>query len=207
MTKHQYAILGHHREKIGRVFGVISILASPYIGSQISGLLQRLVSATSASPSLLTITITAGFTYFILDCLFNNYIWRIGFISSLLGLPNFNGRWQVSGQTLEEEGNVKYDWSAVWEIEQSWKEISIRLYTSQSESLSYTATLLQLTGGRWQVSYSYSNEPNIKERPSLNAHKGFCELVFSRELVTAEGSYFNSMGRNTFGHMSLKKIG
>jgi hypothetical protein len=34
---------------------------------------------------------------------------------------------------------------------------------------------------------------------------GFSELVFSKDLVSAEGEYFNGHGRYTFGTMHLTR--
>lgn len=201
MKQHPYAVFGHKRESVGRIVGVISLLISPSIGSWLTS-----VTTLLTGNSLTVITITAGVVYFCLDWGFNNYIWKFKPLSSALGLPNFNGKWQVVGHTLNDDGTIKFEWAAVWEVEQSWREISAHLFTSKSSSYSYTASLLKLPKGIWQVSYSYSNEPNLIERGELQSHRGFCELTFTDDLKSATGAYFNSHGRRTFGNMQLTQI-
>ncbi len=147
-------------------------------------------------------TVTVGIVYFILHWVFNKWGWKTRFIE----IPDLNGAWKVKGSTLDEEGNVKYDWLSDLDIEQNWKQISINIKTEKSQSKSYTATLLKRNGirGRWVLSYSYKNEPKLNQVHELNSNKGFCEIEFEKNLQSAEGTYFNSAGRRTYGLMSLK---
>jgi len=58
----------------------------------------------------------------------------------------------------------------------------------------------------FRLLYNYKNDPNIDE-PDLAAHRGSAELVFSADLLTAKGEYFNGHGRYTFGTMKLTRRG
>lgn len=52
--------------------------------------------------------------------------------------------------------------------------------------------------------YRYRNDPKINEA-ELGAHVGFAELLFAKDLKSAEGDYFNNKGRYTFGTMRIRR--
>lgn len=195
---HEYAVFGHDRANIGRWLGLIAILISGGI-TQLSSLLTSMTGWEAFSKG----TVTVGVIYFVIHWAFNKWAWKIPFFK----IPNLNGVWKVSGQTLDEDSNTKYNWLADLDIEQNWKQISINIKTEKSQSESYTATLLKRNGvrGGWVLSYSYKNDPNLNQIHELNSHKGFCEIEFNKDLKLAEGTYFNSAGRRTYGLMSLRE--
>lgn len=111
------------------------------------------------------------------------------------------------GQTLNEDGGVKYNWDADINIEQNWKEIIVTLKTKNSQSYSQTATIEKRHGfGGWLLSYSYKNEPKTEQYHELNAHKGYCQIEFDKDITKGDASYFNNNGRRTFGIMQLDKV-
>lgn len=195
---HDYAIFGHDRTTIGRFLGIGSIL----LASGISQILEKAYELTKWEPFTAAV-ITAGIIYFALHWLFNEMAWKVNFFK----IPDLNGTWEVTGKTLDENGETKYGWEAEIDIEQTWKDISISLRTENSQSSSYTATLLKRPGKDkgWILSYSYKNDPNLEQSHELNSHKGFCEIEFDHELKTAKATYFNSNGRRSYGIMSLIK--
>ena len=195
---HNYAIFGHDRAKIGRWLGVASITIS-------GGIAQLLLSAYTWTgvEAFTKASITTAIIYFALHWLFNKYIWRLAFFE----IPDLSGTWKVVGETLKEDGGVKYDWDAEINIEQNWKEIIITSKTKKSQSYSQTATIEKRHGfGGWLLSYSYKNEPNSEQYYELNAHKGYCQIKFDKGMVKGNASYFNNDGRRTFGNMELEKV-
>lgn len=196
---HDYAIFGHSRATIGRWLGVSSIILTGFISSLLVWFYQ-----TTHIEAFATAVITPAIVYFILHYLFNKYAWKLPFFS----IPNISGVWDVTGQTLNEDGTDKYIWNAEIDIEQTWEKICITLKTSQSESESYTATLGKRSGtkGGWILHYSYSNNPNADQFHELQSHKGYCELIFDKDLSQGIAAYFNSNGRRTFGKMNLRKV-
>ena len=195
---HEYAVFGHDRALIGRWIGFAAILLAGVI-SQFLSWFQAFTGWEAVSKAVFT----TGLAYLGIHWVFNRWIWR----QSLFGIPNLNGVWTVSGKTLDENGESKYEWAAKLDIEQDWKKIIIKIKTDSSQSNSYTATVSKKSGvqGGWQLSYSYKNEPNIEKTHELNAHKGFCEIEFDKELKQGIASYFNSSGRRTYGIMTLTK--
>ncbi|POZ53101.1 pancortin-3 [Methylovulum psychrotolerans] len=194
---HDYAILGHDRSVIGRWLGVISITLAGGI-AQLFTWLNELTGLEAFS-----VTITTGLIYWVLDWVFNKWAWKI----PILEIPNLNGKWQVTGKTLDEDGNTRYEWNAEIGIEQKWKTILIHLKTKDSQSESYTATLSKQCGlPGWRLSYSYRNNPNIQQSHELNSHKGYCEVELNADVTSGEASYFNSAGRRSFGTMYFTKV-
>ncbi len=195
---HDYAIFGHDRASIGRWLGVASIM----IAGGISQLLADLYKWTGIE-AFSKATVTTAIIYFILHWIFNNYAWKLPFFK----IPDLVGKWNIQGKTLAENGEVKYDWDAEIGIEQTWKDIVITLKTKNSQSYSQTATLEKQYGiGGWLLSYSYKNEPATEQYHELNAHKGYCQIVFDKEITKGDASYFNNDGRRTFGIMKLQKV-
>lgn len=195
---HDYAVFGHDRASIGRWLGFISIVTAGGISQ-----LLTLASNLSGFEAFTKVTITTGIIYMALHWLFNKFLWKIPFFK----VPDINGEWSLTGQTLNDDGSTKYDWNGLIGIEQSWKNILIHLKTENSQSESYTATLSKRFGptGGWILSYSYKNEPELEQSHELNTHKGYCEIEINKDLTVGKASYFNSAGRKTFGVMNLER--
>lgn len=196
---HDYAVFGHDRASIGRWLGFAAIAVAGGI-AQILAMASNLTGLDAFTKA----TITTGLVYFALHWLFNKWIWKVPFFE----IPNISGKWKVTGQTLNDEGAITFEWDGIIGIEQTWKCILIHLKTEMSQSQSYTATLSRRYGptGGWLLSYSYKSEPELEQSHVLNSHKGYCEIEFDKELKYGKASYFNSSGRRTFGIISLEKI-
>jgi len=195
---HDYAVFQHDRATIGRWLGVGAIALAGGI-AQICSWANQLTGLDVFTKA----TFTTGLTYFVLDWLFNKWVWKIPFFK----IPDLSGEWIINGMTLDEDGETKFDWCGIIGIEQSWRQILIHLQTETSQSDSYTATLSKRYGptGGWQLSYSYGNDPELEQSHELQSHKGYCEIEFNKELNTGKASYFNNRGRRTFGTINLKR--
>lgn len=197
---HDYAVFGHSRATVGRYLGSLSVILTGLISSVILWLHQ-----VEGLSFMSVATVSTAAIYFALHWVFNNYVWKK---VPLLKIPDLNGVWSVRGETLsEDDGVIKYNWEAEIDIEQTWEKISINLKTKQSSSESYTATLAKKSGtrGGWVLHYSYSNSPDASQFHELNSHRGYCEVIFDKELTSGEAAYFNSNGRRTFGKMYLTR--
>ncbi|WP_393935145.1 Cap15 family cyclic dinucleotide receptor domain-containing protein [Aeromonas rivipollensis] len=197
---HDYAVFGHSRATVGRYLGSLSVILTGLISSVILWLHQ-----VEGLSFMSVATVSTAAIYFALHLVFNNYVWKK---VPLLKIPDLNGVWSVRGETLsEDDGVIKYNWEAEIDIEQTWEKISINLKTKQSSSESYTATLAKKSGtrGGWVLHYSYSNSPDASQFHELNSHRGYCEVIFDKDLTSGEAAYFNSNGRRTFGKMYLTR--
>ncbi|MCS0540328.1 hypothetical protein NXY55_10055 [Aeromonas veronii] len=196
---HDYAVFGHSRATIGRYLGTASVLLTGLISS-----IMLWLSQFDGLIFMATTTVSTAALYFILHWLFNNLAWKIPFFK----IPDLNGVWLVRGETLsEEDGVVKHHWKGEIDIEQTWEKISINQKTKDSSSESYTATLAKKSGtrGGWILHYSYSNSPDASQYHELHSHKGYCEVLFDKDLTSGEAAYFNSNGRRTFGKIYLTR--
>ncbi|MBS0449219.1 MAG: pancortin-3 [Proteobacteria bacterium] len=202
MIAHEYAIIGHKRSEIGRWLGFASVVLAPIVTSLITWASNWPLLTASIQAKMGAFTLSTGLVYAALYWGFNRYGWR--WLDKLLGIPNLGGSWTVTGQSLTLEGEIKFDWSGTLTITQKWDRIAIELKTAQSGSFSETASVLLKHDGAAKLSYSYQNHPRAGE-PELQKHQGFCELTFDIDRSRAEGHYFNSMGRYSFGRMTLTR--
>ncbi|MGZ8220888.1 MAG: Cap15 family cyclic dinucleotide receptor domain-containing protein [Methylobacter sp.] len=203
MVLHDYAIIGHKRSEIGRWLGIASLLLAPIITHVIIWLSKIPFLVDSIQGNLTTFTLSTGIVYLFLYWSFNHYGWRL--LDRILNIPDLNGRWVVRGVTKNQDGTNRFEWEGEMVISQKWDRIAIELKTKQSGSYSETASVLVKHDGESKLSYSYQNHPRSGE-VELQKHQGFCELIFDVSRQKAEGHYFNSLGRYTFGYMILTKI-
>lgn len=204
---HEYSVLGgRNRSQVGRWLTIVSSGLSALITLGVLtawDIAKRLGLNHNVPPVLLSL-IGAGTVYLVLYWTFDRFIWRWRFVSALLKVPAVAGTWHCDGQTINPNKTPGYVWSGAVTITQSWDKIRVRLKTAQSGSNSVSAALSWDAIDGYRLMYAYANDPNIDE-PELKAHRGFAELVFSQDLRSASGEYFNGRGRFTFGTMKLTR--
>ena len=205
---HEYSVLGGlNRAAIGRYLSIAASIIASAIGASIVYLIDvaRSFGFAEQIPSLVLWPLTAGAIYAGLYWFFERKAWRSAFLSKLLKVPNLAGTWKCEGKSLapgESEGLI---WSGEITIVQSWDKLRIRLATAQSGSNSIAAALLYDEAAGYHLLYNYKNDPRIGET-ELNSHRGSAELLFSADLKSAEGEYFNGHGRYTFGTLKLTRL-
>lgn len=193
-TLHDYCIQGHPRAAIGRWLGVGAAVLAP---------LTTACLAKIPIHSLATFTVSSGLAYAGLYWIFNNKVWR--WTEKLAVVPDLNGKWTVDGKSMSTpDGVVTHEWQGTVTITQKWDKIAIQLQTAKSRSHSESGSMFVSPTKEARLSYSYQNDPEMGE-PELQKHQGFCEFVFDPTRQTAVGYYFNSLGRHTFGKMTLTK--
>lgn len=204
MRDHEYSIVGHSRTSVGRYLGVVAAIVVSTLttaGIGISNLFRGLGFPIWAQGAF-AIPISAGLTYWVVHFLFNRYGWRA--LTWLSQVPDINGTWSCEGQTIGDDGSVKFVWTGTVTISQNWEKIRVNLKTATSGSNSIIAALVPEPDKSWTLFYSYVNEPKIGEA-ELQRHSGYAELQFNPGTTSAEGSYFNGRGRGTYGRMQLRR--
>lgn len=208
MREHEYALLGAmNRAHVGRYLGLISASASAlivYVLLSAVDIAHRLGWNTNLTPSVLSLAGAAS-VFTALYWLFDRFAWKWRFLALVIKVPNIAGQWDCQGQTINPDGSHGYSWQATITILQSWDRIRVLLKTTQSTSNSISAALICDDADAYSLLYHYRNDPRIGE-VDLKGHLGFGELIFARDLKSADGEYFNGHGRNTFGTMKLKRI-
>lgn len=205
MNEHEYALIsGINRAQVGRYIAIASAAISAFI---VFLLLLAIDVANNFGvpanlpPSILSL-VGAGAVFATLYWVFEKYAWRWAIVGAFLKVPDLRGDWKCEGKTLNPEGKVIYSWNAQVTIIQSWDKIRVRLRTDQSGSNSISAALIHDEADGYRLLYNYKNDPRI-DQPELKPHRGFAELVFAKDMKSAEGEYFNGHGRFTFGTMHL----
>lgn len=207
MQDHEYALLGGiNRAKVGRYISLAAASVSGVIVFVLLSLIDvahRFNIPANLPPTVLSLA-GAGTVFAVLYWLFDKFVWRWSKIASVLKVPDLSGDWNCEGRSLRSDGAVDVAWNGTVTIVQTWDKLRVRLKTDQSGSNSITAAVLYDSADGYRLLYNYRNEPRIEE-PNLKGHVGFADLVFDRNLTTAEGPYFNGHGRFTFGTMKLTR--
>lgn len=206
MTPHEYSIIGHSRARIGRYLGTIAGIVATGCALAVAFALDlvRNLEFSYRIPEVIILPISAAVIYPMGHWLFDNLAWRLPWMLRFLGIPDLNGAWTCEGTTLEDNGEVRFAWTATITICQTWEKIRVYLDTGSSGSASVSAALVKEPGRGFVLMYSYRNEPKIGEK-DLFPHVGYCELTFNESADTAEGQYFNNKGRVTYGRMKLTR--
>jgi hypothetical protein len=204
---HEYTLVGGlTRVKVGRYLSVIAAAVSAAIVFVLLSavhVIQALGLPVIATPSVLSL-VGAGAVFGVLYWIFNQYAWRWPLLSIVVKVPNLAGEWKCAGKTFNLDGSPLYEWKGTISIYQRWDKIRVKLKTDQSASDSIAAALVCDDDDGYRLLYNYRNQPAIGET-DLTAHHGFCDLIFSKDLKSAAGEYFNGHGRNTFGEMRLAR--
>lgn len=204
---HEYSVLGGvNRATVGRYLSIAASVIAALIGAAVVFFVEiaKKYGFNEYIPGLVLWPLTAGFIYTVLYWWFESAAWKWPKLSSLLKVPNIAGTWECSGQSRFSDGTTGEVWNGEIKINQSWDKLRVTLKTKRAGSTSIAAALVSDQAGGFRLLYNYKNDPNIDE-PLLIAHRGAAELVFSEDLNSAEGSYFNGYGHYTFGVMKLKR--
>jgi hypothetical protein len=208
VQEHEYALLGGlNRSKLGRYLNLIAAAISAAIVFALLSAVdfaKRLGIPTNLPPVVLSLA-SAASVFAALYWLFDKYAWKWPKLGMLLKVPDLSGDWHCDGQTINADKSLGYVWEAKITIIQTWDKIRVRLSTKQSGSNSVAAALLCDEADGYHLLYHYKNDPNIAER-DLTSHRGFAELIFSKDRKSGHGEYFNGHGRYTFGTMKLRKL-
>jgi len=206
---HEYAVLGGiNRARIGQVIGTVAAAVSSVLVALLLAAvdLAKMLGFGELVPTVLLPPVGAGLVFTVLYWVFSRHAWRHPWLAPGLGVPDLRGRWKVSGQSINPDQSAGPIWSGHIVITQTWDRIRVRLKTPQSGSNSLTAALIRDEADGFRLFYSYRNDPRI-DAPELKGHRGYAELTFDADLTTAEGEYFNGLGRFTFGTMTLTREG
>lgn len=210
--EHEYSILDHDR---GRVFNYIGILITILAAGYAAGV--GLVSQVMAhfAPHIwgfVPKAIDGGLAFGIIYAGFNKYFWKASICRAIFGYRDISGDWEVQGTTLGplealDDGKVR-NWHATITISQQWTRISVRQQRPDNSASYSRSAALQRKGDETLLMYSYDNSPSMEARhkDGLQTHTGYCEIMFAVDGKTAQGSYFNNLGRFTHGTLKLTKI-
>ena len=201
---HEYSVIGHSRAVVGRYLGTIAAAVASITVLLLGGVLGIADWLGIELPQVILWPLTAVAIFPFVHWIFNRFVWKWARVVSWLKIPDLNGEWNCQARTLNMDKAVLHEWSGTVTITQTWEKIWVNLRTPQSNSYSEAAALIREPDGCFRLMYRYKNEPKMGE-PELATHVGFAELRFAKGLKSAEGDYFNSKGRYTFGTINLRR--
>lgn len=201
--EHEYSVIDHPRAAVGRWLGTAAgaiAAAITVIAPVITSWFDQ-VHLSVGTPRWVVAPIAAGVVFTLVHLAFDKLLWRWPLVRTLLRIPDLSGAWDVAGKTMNPVAGAPDEWTGELRITQTWEKICVQLKTGQSCSSSKAASLLRQPGAGCVLMYSYRNEPRMGE--VITPHVGYAELTFDEALTQADGEYFNSKGRTTFGRMTL----
>ncbi|WP_148213495.1 hypothetical protein [Rhodospirillum centenum] len=203
MLPHEYAVIGHSRTVWGRHLGTAAaVVASTASAVAVAGFKFAQELGLGETGQVIFWPVTAALIFPFAHLAFDRWVWKWRRVSTLLKIPDLNGEWDCKGKTTSITPHR--EWSGTVIIDQSWEKIKVHIKTDQSSSHSISASLIHEPRVGYRLMYSYRNSPRIGE-PELSSHVGFCEFIFSENLISADGEYFNNHGRTTSGQIHLTR--
>jgi hypothetical protein len=188
---HPYASDFGHKPKIIAVLFFISGLVSSGVAFALAKV-GPWFGFTGGGISAMT---AFGFLYWLLDA----YLWKVEPIRGLLLVPDLNGTWEVTGETIYgPDGVAGTKWEGTMEIVQSWSKISIVQKTTQSTSRSDSACIFHSSGEGFILAFNYGNKPGISET-AMSRHAGTCRFIFVQSGTSGSGEYYTDHSRKTAG--------
>jgi hypothetical protein len=192
---HTYSISSHERKTV------------PFYLAGLSILVIFLLKHWTTMPSWLPIPSVVAL-YGIFYGLFNNYIWRWGFLRTIgvIKTPNLNGVWDAISKS--SFNNFSKEYYGKLEIQQTWTEISLFLDGEKATSSSIMAAVIFVNHTRFSLEWEYLSKKKPQFTETDYMHYGLTRLQLelgSTSEMLLKGDYFTDIHRHYYGEMSIKK--
>lgn len=198
---HEYATTSTRRYVAIRTFVSAAFLLSVGLG----WLFHQLDISTVIAPP-------AGAAIFgILFWVFDRYLWHVGFRGrTLSGIPDLRGDWEGEIEIRERrdpprQGPERHRCTV--QIEQTWRDISVKFQTKFTSSHSVMASL-----GSNELHYEYDVKPDAGIRPENNPlhgvkrHFGTAHLSPQGTWDNLSGKFYNDEDYQRWGSYSLTRV-
>lgn len=141
---------------------------------------------------------------------FDLWLWKIPGAHRIHGRPRIDGTWETTitpqlGSHIPAEAGL-HPRDATTIIEQTFWTLSVRMKTTESESISRAESLLPDGGSKQRkvLTYVYTNTPQLAVRDRSPIHVGATNLTVERGRPdTMDGTYWTD--RLTIGDLHLKR--
>lgn len=147
--------------------------------------------------------LTFGSLYAGMFFLFDKWVWRA--FSTILGIPNLNGKWKGTGRSSYEDPTTgkNYEFTMDVTIKQTFSAMEVFTQTGDSTSRSTMASLC--TQHAVPIfRYAYENAPKNMANAELQRHPGLIELRIE-DSNRMSGDYFSGKHRLRFGELTLER--
>ncbi|MBS1725462.1 MAG: hypothetical protein JST51_01990 [Armatimonadetes bacterium] len=139
---------------------------------------------------------------------FEQSLWKLRFLHPwLVKVPNLNGTYAgtlSSDWTDPQTGNKVGAVDSFISVHQTLSEVTVRLFTEQSASVSVASSLADTKDGIWNLVFVYRNEPVLSIQKESRIHHGGARLtVEGKNQGILIGNYWTD--RNTIGELQFEK--
>lgn len=146
----------------------------------------------------------AGF-YGLIYVAFDKLAWKLPLARKvgLVKVPDLNGKWL--GIVKPSGGEHAFEHPAAVEINQTWRDLCIRLRTENSGSRSVIGAVITQEAGEAVLNYEYVNEPNAQAVDGMHMHRGTARLRLTGDGEVLEGEYYTGRDRKSHGTLRLNR--
>lgn len=173
------------------------------VGTWAAGLLLSGEELTIAllRPSGIALAVVTG-----LVTVFEKWAWRWRILRPwFVNKPDLNGTYKGHFRPVGAEDSPKEPTEMFITIQQTLSTQSVRLFTSESRSISLASCLDETSDDHWRLMYTYENVPNPTVRQRSPIHFGGVILnVDDRSCKQLSGSYWTD--RQSQGELTFERI-
>lgn len=149
---------------------------------------------------ILVSPLTTGILYAVIKWFFKNFLWKINFFVSILGVPNLNGKWKGNLHSTFDGGK---DVPMTLTIKQDWEKMSCYCEFPDTNSVS-EALVINLDVSNPSIPklmFKYQNQSYNSTETFLQPHTGYNELTIEGDRI--RGIYFTNRTPQTNGTIDL----
>lgn len=194
---HPYAAEGRSARTVYAALGVAAVLSA--------WALHKAASVTSlALPWWIETPSVLGFLGLYWKW-FDLRLWRLPILQQKgwLGVPDFRGTWMAHLRTSHDGGPRELEGELC--IEQTWSKLSVLGVWPHSESHSVSAVLQRGPGTKYELVYTYVNEPRSDALPTMHMHRGTAWLRLDAVGDVMDGHYYSGRGRQEHGDLEVRR--
>lgn len=136
---------------------------------------------------------------------YEKWAWRWRIFHWMIKRPNLNGNYKgtLVSSYIDPQTNQKIPpIPAYISIHQTLLTIQIRQYTKESDSTSVVGDFVHSFDGRYELIFTYHNEPRTSVRDRSEIHYGTAKLLIQGNTERLTGSYWTD--RKTTGEMTFE---
>ena len=210
----QYIIHGKIRERVLIIVLVFSVLLAQIIYPCIQNIAFCIEEKSSIIAGIFgTIEFlgilgnpaTVMAIYGVISFAFNKYLWKTKLAFALLDVPDLNGNWEGTFESIREENGhiVKVRGKFNMVVKQTWEKMSCVCKFEMSSSESEIVYIEPLGDERYRIKFTYSNKSRDVNL-NMPSYGGYNEFTLTGNHMI--GDYFSGRTPPTKGCLELTRV-
>jgi len=138
---------------------------------------------------------------------YDRWLWRIPGFALAHGISNLNGTWIGELRKISPDNagkSTRRPKPVAMVVHQTYTALSLRMFTSESGSVSVAAGLSLESDGGVFVTYVYRNDPRLAVQDKSRVHLGGARLALRGNGDVLEGAYWTD--RDSKGEITLRRV-